>query len=397
MKIYQNFSFKYEVAKDGGRLGFLNTPHGLVETPAFIFCGTKANVKAITPRQLEDENTQIILANTYHLMLQPGADVVAKLGGLHKMMGWGRPILTDSGGFQIFSLGHGSVADEIKGKRQSSRTTSLKKITEEGAIFQSYIDGSKQFLTPESAIEIQHKLGPDLVVALDECTPFHVDKSYTENSMHMSHRWEKRSLKRFIELDNGSQALYGIVQGGVYEDLRKISANFVSSEEFFATAIGGCLGSSKTQMQQVVGIAMENLDKTRPIHLLGIGGISDIFHGALNGIDTFDCVHPTRLARHGGALVAPAYRTSPNKEHINLLNNCFKTDANPIELDCSCYCCNNFSRGYLHHLLKAKEILAFSLISIHNISFMNRLLGRIRSAIKNNCLKEEIKNWVLDL
>jgi queuine tRNA-ribosyltransferase len=393
--MYQNFSFKYEFAKDGGRLGWLNTPHGLVETPAFIFCGTKASVKSVSPKQLEDEDTQIILANTYHLMLQPGADVVAKLGGLHKMMGWNKPILTDSGGFQIFSLGHGSVADEIKGKRQASRATSLKKITEEGAMFHSYLDGSKHFLTPELAIEIQHKLGPDFAVALDECTPFHVDKSYTERSMHMSHRWEKRSLNRFIELDNGSQALYGIVQGGVHEDLRKISANFVSSEQFFATAIGGSLGSSKSQMQQVVGTTIENLDRHRPIHLLGIGGISDIFYGVMNGIDTFDCVHPTRLARHGGALVTPAYRTNLNKEHINLLNNHCKTDTNPIEANCPCYCCQNFSRGYLHHLLKAKEMLAFSLISIHNISFMNRLFKAIRNAISNNSLKSEMKNWIL--
>ena len=393
--MYKNFSFSYKESSNGGRLGKLLTPHGEVNTPAFIFCGTKATVKGISPAQLEEEDTQIILANTYHLMLQPGADTVEKLGGLHKMMGWNKPILTDSGGFQIFSLGHGSVAEEIKGKRHSGmRRKSLMKITEDGAMFTSYLDGKKHLLTPEKSIEIQAKLGPDFAVMLDECTPFHVDKKYTESSMYMSHRWGIRSLNRFRELDNGKQAIYGIVQGGIYEDLRKVSCDFVNDNEFFATAIGGSLGADKSQMEDVVGMTMQNLVRNRPIHLLGIGGIRDVFIGASMGIDTFDCVHPTRLARHGGALVDLEYRTKPDKEHINLMNSGYKEDPTPIEDKCKCYTCKNFSKGYIHHLLKAKEILGLSLITIHNVSFMNRLMKKIRIAIKENRLHEEMKNYI---
>jgi queuine tRNA-ribosyltransferase len=391
--MYHNFSFSYQTSNTGGRLGEMLTPHGKVETPAFIFCGTKATVKGITPAQLLEEDTQIILSNTYHLMLQPGADRVQKLGGLHKMMGWDKPILTDSGGFQIFSLGHGSVSEEIKGKRNQIRPKSLLKIKEEGATFSSYIDGSKHLLTPEKSIEIQAKLGPDFAVMLDECTPFHVDKRYTESSMYMSHRWGMRSLKKFQELDDGKQALYGIVQGGVYPDLRKISCDFVNHNEFFAIAIGGSLGADKSQMEDVVGMSMQNLRKDRQIHLLGIGGIKDILIGAKMGIDTFDCVHPTRLARHGGALVDPEYRIDQNKEHINLMNAKFKDDASPIEEKCLCYTCRNFSKGYLHHLLKAREMLGLSLISIHNISFMNRLLKNIRNAIREDKLGEFAKKY----
>ena len=393
--MYRNFSFSYNFSSDSNaRLGTMDTPHGAVETPCFIFCGTKATVKGITPSQLEQEDTQIILSNTYHLMLQPGAEVVEKLGGLHKMMGWNKPILTDSGGFQIFSLGHGSVASEIKGKRNIQRPKSLIKIQEEGAIFHSYINGSKHVLTPEKSIEIQAKLGPDFAVMLDECTAFNVPKSYTEKSMYLSHRWGIRSLKRFTELDNGKQALYGIVQGGIYQDLRKISCDFVNENNFFANAIGGSLGADKTQMEDVVGTTMQHLRKDRQVHLLGIGGIRDIFMGVQMGIDSFDCVHPTRLARHGGALVMPHHRMDKDKEHINLLNARFKEDNTPIEDDCPCYSCRNFSRGYIHHLLKAKEMLALSLISIHNISFINRLFKNIRSAIATNTLSNLIKEYL---
>jgi queuine tRNA-ribosyltransferase len=393
--MYKNFSFSYKTYDSGARIGEMVTPHGKVETPAFIFCGTKATVKGVTPAQLLEADTQIILSNTYHLMLQPGADIVQKLGGLHKMMGWDKPILTDSGGFQIFSLGHGSVSEEIKGKRNQIRQKSLLKIKEEGATFSSYIDGAKHLLTPEKSIEIQAKLGPDFAVMLDECTPFHVDKRYTETSMYMSHRWGLRSLKRFKELDDGKQALYGIVQGGVYPDLRKISCDFVNDNEFFATAIGGSLGADKSQMEEVVGMSMQNLRKDRQIHLLGIGGIRDILMGVKMGIDTFDCVHPTRLARHGGALVGKESRIQKDKEHLNLMNARFKDDQFPIEESCGCYTCKNFSKGYLHHLLKAKEILGLSLISIHNIAFMNRLLKNIRQAIRDNKLDDMIRSYEL--
>ncbi len=398
---YPNFNFKiiYKSPFSKARLGRLLTPHGSVETPAFIFCATKAAIKGATPRSMREENTQIILSNTYHLMLQPGAELVAKMGGLHQFMGWSGPMLTDSGGFQIFSLGHGSVAEEVKGRRQSSRPKSLLTINEEGATFKSYIDGKIHTLTPEKSIQVQRGLGADLIVVLDECTPFHVDKSYTEKSMYLSHLWAERSLKEFQKGPSGIQALYGITQGGVYSDLRRISADFVNSQPFFGHAVGGSLGAHKAQMAEVVEMAMEPLDPSRPVHLLGIGGMSDIFYGVEQGIDTFDCVHPTRLARHGGALVPSAVwqsigENSKGKEHINLRNARFRDDPRPIDESCKCQTCQTMSRSYLHHLLKAGELLAMQALTLHNVHFMNRLLSSIREAIRENRLDAEKKKWV---
>lgn len=397
---YTNFNFEIlsRDSNSAARCGKLVTPHGIVETPNFIFCATKAAIKGLTPTAMKEENTQIILANTYHLMLQPGSEIVKKLGGLHKMMGWDGPLLTDSGGYQIFSLGHGSVASEIKGKRMGKRPKTLLKITEEGAKFKSYIDGSTHLLTPEKAIQIQRDLGADLIVVLDECTPFHVDKDYTANSMRLSHRWALRSLAEFKKENDLRQALYGIIQGGVYEDLRKESANFVNNHDFFGHAIGGSLGSDKNQMHNIVGTTMNMLSKNRPIHLLGIGGISDIFNGVSSGIDTFDCVHPTRLARHGGALVPLPLKLSEDDdsktEHFNLRNNRFRLDDKPIDPQCNCSTCKNFSRGYLHHLIKAQEMLSFQALTAHNVHFMNRLMTAIRKAIANGTLKEEKQKWL---
>lgn len=376
------------------RLGELKTPNGTVSTPAFIFCATKAAIKGINPSQMAEEGTQFILSNTYHLMLQPGPEIISKAGGLHKFMGWKGPMLTDSGGFQIFSLGHGSVASEIKGKRMSNRPKTLLKINEEGAKFKSYVDGKTYFLSPERSIEIQRMLGPDFIVVLDECTPFHVDKKYTMNSMRMSHRWATRSLNEYTKHDNGTQKLYGIIQGGIYEDLRKESCEYVNSQNFYGHAIGGSLGADKSQMYDVVAYTTSLLSPDRPIHLLGIGGISDIFNGVEHGIDTFDCVHPTRLARHGGALVKPENRNVEKKEHINLNNSCFKQDFTPIEPDCECHTCKNYTKAYIHHLLKAKELLAASLLTLHNVHFMNKLMKNIRDSIKENRFFEEKKKWI---
>ncbi|MCR5225518.1 MAG: tRNA guanosine(34) transglycosylase Tgt [Alphaproteobacteria bacterium] len=389
--MYRNFKFEIISRHEKARLGLLYTPHGLIKTPAFIFCGTKASVKGISPRQLKEAETQIILSNTYHLFSYPGSAYIKQRGGLHKFMGWNGPMFTDSGGFQIFSLGHGSVADEIKGRRSGIST--LTKINENGATFKSYWDGSEQLLTPEKSIQVQRDLGADLIVAFDECTPYHSDKKYTEKSMERSHRWEKRSLDEFVRGNDYSQAMYGIVQGGVHEDLRKRSAEFVSSNPFFATAIGGTLGATKEQMYEVVEMAMNGLDISRPIHLLGIGGISDIFRGVALGIDTFDCVHPTRIARHGGALVKAAYRDDKRREHINLKRTEYATDDNPIEMDCDCPTCRSFSKAYLHYLLKAKELLALQAIAVHNIHFMNKLMAEIRHGLETNSLEAVKSEW----
>lgn len=389
------FSFTYKTFPGTkARLGRLETPHGVVETPAFIFCATKATIKGVTPDQMRAEGTQIILSNTYHLMLQPGGETVQKLGGLQKMTNWNGPMLTDSGGFQIFSLGHGSVSSEIKGKRETNRPKTMLKITEEGARFKSYIDGSFHLLTPEKSIQTQVALGADLIVVLDECTPFHVDKSYTEKSMHLSHRWAVRSLSEFERLQSPKQRLYGIIQGGVYEDLRRDACDFINNTDFFGHAVGGSLGASKEQMYDIVTYTMDRLRSDRPTHLLGIGGIRDIYEGVQLGIDTFDCVHPTRLARHGGALVRPVHNNGNSKENINLKRSLYAEDASPIEPDCTCQTCKNYSKGYIHHLIKAHELLAFTLITIHNVAFMNRYLKAIREAIETNTLDQLKKEWI---
>jgi len=396
MTTYPGFAFEItdRDPSSRARIGRYTTPHGTIETPNFIFCGTKASVKGVTPEQLRAEKTDIILANTYHLMIQPGADLVAKMGGLHRFMGWDGPMLTDSGGYQIFAMGHGSVADEVKGRRSTAREKTLLKITEEGATFRSYTNGEKLFLTPEKSIDIQRKLGPDLIVQLDECTPFHVDRDYTARSMRMSHRWGDRSLAEFergggLSANGLPQAMYGIVQGGVYPDLRKESAEYTADRPYFATAVGGCLGATRDQMHEVVGMAMAHVHPDRPVHLLGIGGIVDIFEGVALGIDTFDCVSPTRIARHGWALVPGA-----KGERLNLRNAQFRDDPAPIDATCDCHTCRTYSRAYIHHLLKAGELLAMSLVSLHNIHTMNRLMRDIRAAIRTGTLAETRRRWV---
>ena len=382
------------------RTGTLVTPHGEIQTPAFIFCGTKASLKSYSTTDAKKNNTQIILSNTYHLMLQPGSQIIAKHGGLHKFMNWEGPMLTDSGGFQIFSLGHGSVADEIKGRGYSSnKKKSLLKIIDEGALFKSYLDGTKHLLTPEKSIEVQRDIGADLILVFDECTPFHVDKSYTAKSMQRSHRWANRSANSFNRKNNympnhgsaGSQALYGIIQGGTYDDLRDESINFnMNSKNFFGLAIGGSLGSSKDEMYKVVEFTSSKLGNNHPIHLLGIGDPADIWSLVKCGIDTFDCVSPTRLARHGAAL------TRTKKGKINLKNSEFKSDINPIDKLCKCTTCLNYSTSYLHHLLKSEELLGLNLVTGHNIYFMNALMAYIRKSIDEDTFENAEKDWYLD-
>lgn len=382
------FEITYQASDSQARLGVLTTPHGAIKTPNFIFCGTKASIKGLTPTQMRDCQTDIILSNTYHLMIQPGPELVEKMGGLHKFMGWDGPMLTDSGGFQIFSLGHGSVADEIKGRGLQKRNKSVLKITEEGAEFRSYLDGRKLFLTPEKSIDIQRKLGADLIVQLDECTPFHVDKEYTARSMAMSMRWGDRSLAEWKRKDDGRQVMYGIVQGGIYPDLRKECCEWLQNSGFFGTAVGGSLGSHKEQMYEVVSYCTPHLPEGRPVHLLGIGGFRDIFEGVKLGMDTFDCVSPTRLARHGWAL-----KKGAEKERINVRNARFKEDAGPVDESCACPCCQSYSLSYLNHLFRAGEMLGMQLLSMHNVFTMNRLMRELRTAIANDALTPLEKDW----
>lgn len=386
---YPGFGFEVLAEDDGSaaRLGRLDTPHGALMTPAFIFCATKAAIKAASPRDLRAVNADIILANTYHMMIQPGAETVERLGGLHRFCGWDGPMLTDSGGFQIFSLGQAG-GDEIKSSRDGKRTPLLTKLTEDGATFRSPRDGAYHTLTPEASIDIQRKLGADLIVVLDECTPFHVDRDYTARSLAMTHRWADRCLAEFDRGHDGRQALYGVIQGGIHEDLRREGAEFVASRPFFGHAVGGCLGDHKDALFDIVGYAMTPPPGNRPVHLLGIGGVRDIWEGVALGIDTFDCVTPTRIARHGWALVRQA-----EGHRLNLRNARFAEDREPLDPECNCPSCRDFSRAYVHHLLKAGEILGIQILTVHNMAFMTRLMATIRAALLAGRFAAARKEW----
>lgn len=390
---YPNFGFEvtHKAANSGARIGKITTPHGTIETPNYIFCGTKASIKNLSPIQMKEAQTDIILANTYHLMIQPGAELVEKMGGLHKFMNWDAPMLTDSGGFQVFSMGHGTCADEIKGRNTSKSKESLMKIAEEGAVFKSYHDGRKLMLNPEISMELQRQLGADLIMQMDECTAYQVTRDYTAKSMEMSMRWGDRSLAAFEKGHNGKQGLYGIVQGGIYHDLRQTSAEYVADRPFFGTAVGGCLGGSDEEMYGILEAIQSYNHPDRPIHFLGIGRIKDVFESVKYGIDTFDCVMPTRIARHGMALMK-----GNKSERINLVNSRYKDDPEPLDTSLDIPCSRDYSKAYIHHLLKAGEMLAYQIISQHNVAVINRLMREVRQAIKNDTLETLQKEWLPD-
>ncbi len=375
---YNNFDFKITATDDKSmaRCGEIVTPHGIVETPNYIVCGTKAAVKAASPRQVKEVGTQIILANTYHMMIQPGADLVEQMGGLHKFTGWDGPMLTDSGGYQIFAMQHGSVAKDTGGQSLSTKEKSLLKITEEGAYFRSYKGGQKLLLSPEISIQVQRKLGADLIVQLDECTAYKDSKSYTAEGVERSMRWGDRSLQEFAKHHDNTQAMYGVIQGAHFKDLREISIQYLKDRPFFGTAIGGSMGKGKDDLFKITRWCTEIAPEGRPIHLLGYAHILDIFEGVKLGVDTFDCVHPTRLARHGHALVK-----GHSAERININNAKYKNDDRPIMADLKCYT-SEFSRAYIHHLFKAGELLGMQLLTQHNIAAMQTLLSDVRRCIK---------------
>ncbi len=381
------FEISKKSTNSNARTGKIKTDHGEISTPSFIFCGTKATVKSILPQQLYLANTQVILSNTYHLMLQPGPKIISQEGGLQNFTQWKGPMMTDSGGYQIFSLGHGSVSDEIKGKNKNIKRKSLINITEEGASFRNYINGDKVFLSPERSIELQRDFGADLIFVLDECTPFNVSKKYTENSMYLSHRWAKRCLNNFNTPYNsyipnsgssGKQYLYGIIQGGVYQDLRKISCEETCANVYDGLAIGGSLGGSKEQMYDIFSYCENFIDKIKPVHVLGIGGIDDILHGVSCGYDTFDCVSPTRIARHGIML------SKSKIKGLNLNNSKYRNDHSSLDDRFNIEEVNKFSKSYVHHLFKSNEILGMVILSIYNIWFMNNFFSEIRDAINND-------------
>jgi queuine tRNA-ribosyltransferase len=376
-------SFKIDARDGSARAGVLVTPHGEVRTPAFVPLATTATVKTLHASEVAELGYEMVLGNTFHLFIRPGHEHIARMGGLHEFMAWRRPIITDSGGFQVFSMGHGSVADEIKGRR-GERESRILSIDEEGVRFQSYADGSPQFMGPETSMEVQAALGSDIALAFDECTPFHVDRDYTARSTARTHRWLDRCIDWQREHAPDGQLLFGIVQGGVYEDLRIESAERVTSSDVAGVAVGGSLGQEKAQMREVVGWALRPLRDEQPRHLLGIGDVDDILHAVAAGIDTFDCATPTRLGRHGTALV-------PDPEarwRLDLKKPASADSREPIADGCPCPACREHTRGYLHYLARANELTAARLITLHNLTFMALLMKHIREAIARGELAE---------
>jgi queuine tRNA-ribosyltransferase len=372
-------------ARDGSaRAGVLVTAHGEVETPAFVPLATSATVKGLDGAEVEALGFQMLLGNTFHLFIQPGHELIGELGGLHEFMGWRRPIITDSGGFQVFSMGHGSVAEEIKGSRTNERKSRILSIGEEGVRFRSYIDGGERFMGPETSMEIQAALASDVALAFDECTPFHVDRDYTARSTERTHRWLDRCVDWHERHAPAGQLLYGIVQGGVYEDLRVASAERIASAPVHGVAVGGSLGQEKEQMREVVGWALRPAPDEKPRHLLGIGDVDDILASVAAGIDTFDCATPTRLARHGTALVAdPGARW-----RLDLAKSRWRSSREPIAEGCPCPACRDgaHTRAYLHYLIKAGELTAKRLLTLHNLTFMALLMDGVRQAIRDGSL-----------
>lgn len=359
------FSF-HQVASHGkSRAGIFHTSHGSIKTPTFAPVGTQATVKGVTPAQLHDLQTQLVLANTYHLYLRPGEDTIAEIGGLHSFMNWDKPILTDSGGYQVFSLGDINAIDD------------------DGVTFQSHIDGSRHRFTPEIAIQIQEKLGADIIMTFDEC-PDPYDRKYNEMSLERTHQWAMRCKEAHNRED---QALFGIVQGGIFPDLRKKSARFISSLDFPGNAIGGLsVGETKDEMLEMIEIVNKDLPADKPRYLMGVGTPLDIIQGVLLGIDIFDSVQPTRLARHKAAFS----RTG----RINISNRQYATDPEPLVSNCACYTCQNFSRAYLRHLVHQKELLASTLLSIHNLHILIDLTGKLHQAIVENTLPSFLTEYL---
>lgn len=405
MKKPIDFKIQKKMNNSLGRVGILSTPHGDINTPAFVTVGTKATIKSMTPEQLKSIGAQVALANTYHLYLQPGDNLIKNAGGLHKFMNWNGPTMTDSGGFQVFSLGAAfgkeitklAKGDEPMLLNEFSESTSNgrvisehfkpAKIEEDGVEFRSHIDGSRHYFTPTRSIQIQHNIGADIIFAFDECTSPTESKHYQQRALNRTHRWAKECLEYHQSQPNSkTQALFGVIQGGRYEDLRKESAEFFAAMDFDGYGIGGSF--AKEDMSSAVSWVNEILPEDKPRHLLGIGEPEDLFMAVEQGCDLFDCVAPTRIARTGSAY------TKAGK--INLMNKKFVEDFNPID-DCECYTCKNYTKSYLSHLFRSKEMLGSTLVSIHNLYFIVNLVNGMRESMMEDRFEEYrdefLKEW----
>jgi queuine tRNA-ribosyltransferase len=372
---------RFEIgARDGGaRAGVLHTAHGPVATPAFIPLATKGTVRGLESREVAELGYELILGNTYHLFVSPGPERIAAAGGMHGFMGWERALITDSGGFQVFSLAHGGVANEVKGSGRSGGGHGSKvEITEEGAHFRSPRDGAELFISPEVSMQVQAELGSDIALAFDECTPFHAGRDYTARSTERTHRWLDRCLAWHEEEGPERQAVFGIVQGGIHEDLRRESAEAVSAAGVDGLAIGGTLGRDKEEMAAVLAMTAPLLPEEAPKHLLGIGEVDDLLGGIAVGLDVFDCAVPTRLARHGVAL-APQPET---RFRLDLRKARWVGDRDPIAAGCPCPACTRHDRDYISYLSRAEELTAIRLIVLHNLTYMRELTTHARAAIE---------------
>jgi queuine tRNA-ribosyltransferase len=378
------------------RTGTLHLTHGDVRTPAFVPLATRGAVKTLDPGDVAALGYEMVLGNTFHLFLSPGAELVERFGGLGEFMRWPAPIITDSGGFQVFSMGHGGVADEIKGRGHSGTSGTngaILEIAEEGVRFRSYLDGDERFLGPETSMAVQAALGSDIALVLDECTPFHVTREYTLRSTERTHRWLRRCLDWHAEHGPPEQAVYGIVQGGVEHDLRLESAETIAASGCPGIAIGGSLGRDKPQMYEVVEWstrALERVAPERPRHLLGIGDVDDLLRGVELGIDTFDCAMPTRLARHGVAIVPDPL----GRWRVDLAKGRWRGSTDPLMEGCPCpVCAAGHTRGYLHYLGRAGETTAARLLTLHNLAFISRLMADLRGAIDAGRLAQVVAGF----
>ena len=387
-----SFRITKKSKKSRARLGTLQTPHGTVHTPSFVGVATQGTIKALELRQIEEVGTQLLIANTYHLHLRPGENVIKRAGGIHAYTGIKKPLMTDSGGFQVFSLGFGK--DFGTGKILKQKTgAQIKhgdqpnhvKITNQGVAFKSYIDGSPVFLGPEESIRIQEKIGADIMFAFDECTSPIATHAYTKTAMERTHRWAEQCL----QTRRTDQALYGIVQGGKFKDLRTQSARVIGAKPFDGFGIGGEFGDEKRQMTSMIRWVVDDLPENKPRHLLGIGHLDDIVPAIKEGIDTFDCITPTHYARHGHAFirVTPGTKTTlPRFKRLDLRKSSFLKDTRPVDPRCSCFTCRTHNRSFIAHLLRAYEITPLTLLTIHNLHLFNAYVADIRTRIKNGSL-----------
>jgi len=372
MKKPFHFEVIHESKKSRARVGRIHTPHGIIDTPNFVAVGTNATLKALDSVLVDDLELQLMFCNTYHLMLQPGTEVIKKAGGLHSFINRKTPIITDSGGFQVFSLAYGTVKDELKSKGQKKHNNSVLKISEDGVLFRSYRDGSPILLTPETSIQAQKDLGADIIIPFDELPPYHMAEKKLRESLERTHRWEKRSLDHHLKNPN-NQAMYAVVHGGLNEELRKKSCEYLTSLPFDGYAIGGSLGKNHEEMFKLIDFVTKHLPKDKPNHLLGIGDLQSLRPNIEFGIDTFDSSHPTRCARHG-----LLFTSEGNKKILQQKN---KYLFEPIDKNCDCPTCKHYTLAYIHHLYKSKELTGYTLATIHNIRFMVNLMKQYRQDI----------------